>query len=66
MHLCHATDGDLKLIKQAGISVVVCPRSNDYFGNRPPLEKMVELEMDIGFGTDNGMLCTANIFDYAC
>lgn len=63
VHLCHATDSDLKLIKQAGISVVVCPRSNDYFENRPPLEKMVELEMDIGFGTDNGMLCTANIFD---
>ena len=61
--MCHASDSDLKLVKEAGISVVVCPRSNDYFGNRPPLEKMIDLEMDIGFGTDNGMLCSANMLD---
>ena len=63
VHMCHASDSDLELVKEAGISVVVCPRSNDYFGNRPPLEKMIDLEMDIGFGTDNGMLCSANMLD---
>ena len=63
VHMCHASDSDLEKVKEAGISVVVCPRSNDYFGNRPPLEKMIDLEMDIGFGTDNGMLCSANMLD---
>ena len=43
VHMCHASDSDLELVKEAGISVVVCPRSNDYFGNRPPLEKMIDL-----------------------
>ena len=63
VHMCHASDSDLERVKKAGISIVVCPRSNKYFGNKPPLEKMIDLEMDIGFGTDNGMLCSANMFD---
>ena len=63
VHMCHATDDDLKAVKTAGISIVVCPRSNSYFGNLPPLSKMLELRIDVGFGTDNGMLCTANMLD---
>ena len=63
VHMCYASDSDLEKVKNAGISIVVCPRSNEYFGNSPPLEKMIELGMDIGFGTDNGMLCTANMLD---
>ena len=63
VHMCHASDSDLQKVKDAGISIVVCPRSNKYFGNKPPLERMVELGIDLGFGTDNGMLCTSNILD---
>ena len=63
VHLCHATHEDLVSIKSAGISVVVCPRSNALFGNLPPLEEMIELGIDVGFGTDNGMFCTVNILD---
>ena len=63
VHMCHATESDLKKLKDNEISVVVCPRSNHYFGNKPPLEKMIELGIDIGFGTDNGMLCTVNMMD---
>ena len=63
VHLWHASDDDLEKVKDAGISVVVCPRSNEYFGNSPPLEKMIDLGMDIGFGTDNGMLCSVNMLD---
>lgn len=63
VHMCHASDSDLQKARDAGISIVVCPRSNNYFGNKPPIEKMVELGIDLGFGTDNGMLCTSNILD---
>ncbi len=63
VHMCHASDSDLEKIRDAGISVVVCPRSNAYFGNRAPLEKMISLGLDVGFGTDNGMLCSANMMD---
>ena len=63
VHLCHATDEDLEKLKESNISVVVCPRSNDYFGNRAPLEKMIEIGLDLGFGTDNGMICSVNMLD---
>ena len=63
VHLCHATDEDLSALKKANISVVVCPRSNGYFGNKPPLEKMIDLGLDLGFGTDNGMVCSVNMLD---
>lgn len=63
VHLCHATDEDLEALKKAKISVVVCPRSNHYFGSRPPLEKMIDIGLDLGFGTDNGMICSVNILD---
>tara|TARA_B100001123_G_scaffold436972_1_gene568322 strand:+ start:964 stop:1941 length:978 start_codon:yes stop_codon:yes gene_type:complete len=63
VHMCHATSDDLEKVKSTGISIVVCPRSNAYFGNLPPLERMIDLGVDLGFGTDNGMLCTANMLD---
>ena len=63
VHLCHATDKDLEALKEANISIVVCPRSNHYFGNKPPLEKMIDVGLDLGFGTDNGMICSVNMLD---
>jgi len=63
VHLCHATNKDLEALKEANISVVVCPRSNHFFGNRPPLEKMIDIGLDLGFGTDNGMICSINMLD---
>ena len=63
VHLCHATNEDLEALKKANISVVVCPRSNHYFGNKPPLEKMIDIGLDLGFGTDNGMICSVSILD---
>ena len=63
VHMCHATESDLREIKANKISIVVCPRSNHYFGNKKKKKKMIELGIDIGFGTDNGMLCTVNMMD---
>ena len=28
VHMCHASDSDLQKARDAGISIVVCPRSN--------------------------------------
>jgi len=63
VHLCKANDEDLTKIKNEGIGVVVCPRSNARFGLRAPLERMLELEIDVGLGTDNGMFCSLNIIE---
>ena len=61
VHLCHATEEDLRTIADAGIGVVICPRSNARFGLRPPLEELLALGVDVGLGTDNGMLCTLDM-----
>ena len=63
VHLCKANDDDLMKIKDEGIGVVVCPRSNARFGLRAPLERMLELEIDVGLGTDNGMFCSLNMIE---
>ena len=61
VHLCHATAEDLRAVAGAGIGVIVCPRSNARFELRPPLEELLELGVDVGLGTDNGMLCTLDV-----
>ena len=61
VHLCHCSDEDLHAIAEMGAGVVVCPRSNARFGLRPPLEELLALGVDVGLGTDNGMLCTLDM-----
>ena len=60
VHLCCASAEDLRSVADAGIGVV-CPRSNARFGLRPPLEELLELGVDVGLGTDNGMFCALNM-----
>ncbi len=57
VHMCEATDGDLLKCAEAEVPVVVCPRSNAYFGKAPPLARMADIGVDTALGTDNGMLC---------
>ena len=61
VHLCSSSDEDLHAIADVGLGVVVCPRSNARFGLRPPLEELLALGVDVGLGTDNGMLCTLDM-----
>jgi cytosine/adenosine deaminase-related metal-dependent hydrolase len=61
VHLCCASAEDLRGVADAGIGVVVCPRSNARFGLRPPLEELLELGVDVGLGTDNGMFCALDM-----
>jgi len=61
VHLCHARHDDLEQVHEAGVAVVVCPRANRRFGLRPPLEALARLGIDVGLGTDNGMLATADL-----
>ncbi|MDP7007342.1 MAG: amidohydrolase family protein [Candidatus Poseidoniia archaeon] len=61
VHLCHATREDLRAIADAGVGVVACSRSNARFGLRPPLAELLALGVDVGLGTDNGMLCTLDM-----
>ena len=63
VHLTKATRGDLKRVADAGIPVVVCPRSNLVTGlGLPDVEAMKSLGITVGVGTDNVMLNSPNIF----
>lgn len=57
VHMCEATRSDLLKCAEAEVPIVVCPRSNAYFGKAAPVAEMQECGVDIALGTDNGMLC---------
>ncbi len=64
VHLCRASDADLKQVADAGVPVVVCPRSNLVTGaGLPDVRRMAELGITVGVGTDNVMLNSPNMFD---
>ena len=51
------TDGkDLHICSRDGIPVVVCPRSNAFFGLMPPVRRMLDAGINVALGTDNAML----------
>ncbi|MEA3458222.1 MAG: amidohydrolase family protein, partial [Candidatus Thermoplasmatota archaeon] len=57
------TESDLICVKDNDVPVVVCPRSNAFFGLKPNIELMNEIGIDIMLGTDNAMLNAPNILD---
>ena len=61
VHLCRATEEDLQAVAAAGVPGVVCPRANAFFGLRPPVERMLELDIPLLLGTDNAMLVSPDI-----
>lgn len=64
VHLCRASDADLKQVADAGVPVVVCPRSNLVTGaGLPDVRRMTEFGITVGVGTDNVMLNSPNMFD---
>ena len=56
VHMIKADEKDLRICGKAGIPVVVCPRSNAFFGLKPPVRKMLDSGIDVALGTDNAML----------
>lgn len=62
VHLCHATGGDLDLVREAGVHVAVCPRSNALYGRAPPIAELERRRIPMLLGTDNGMFQAADVF----
>lgn len=63
VHLTKASSEDLREIAKAEIPVVVCPRSNLVCGvGMPDITGMLSSGINVGVGTDNLMLNSANIF----
>jgi len=63
IHATMATKDDLKALAEANVPVVVCPRSNEFFGNMVDIPGMLSAGVDVGLGTDNGMICRPDIIE---
>jgi cytosine/adenosine deaminase-related metal-dependent hydrolase len=64
IHGTHLTEDDLKQLGKKGISLVLCPRSNGYFGvGFPPICEIVNLKIPISLGTDNIMNVQPDLFE---
>jgi len=62
VHMVHATDADLERCADARVPIVVCPRSNAFFGLTPDLPRMVRAGVEMRLGTDNAMFNAPSMF----
>ncbi|MCQ2056445.1 MAG: amidohydrolase family protein [archaeon] len=66
VHMVHATSTDIAKCVDNNISIIVCPRSNLYFGMKAPVNSMINAGANVSIGTDNAMLTPdSNIFNEA-
>lgn len=56
VHMVQATDADLERTADADVPVVVCPRSNAFFGLTPDIPRMLRAGVELRLGTDNAMI----------
>jgi len=63
VHMTKATESDLKKVKENNIPIVICPRSNSFFGMKPKYELLKKIGLTLLIGTDNCMINTPNILE---
>jgi len=64
VHGTHFIKSDLEQLKKNYLSLVLCPRSNGYFGvGFPPIIEVLELKIPISLGTDNVMANSLDLFE---
>ncbi len=63
IHMIKATKSDLIYVKDYNIPIIMCLRSNYYYGLNPNVKLMRKVGVKFIFGTDNSMLYTPNIID---
>lgn len=56
VHMLQATDADLERVADAGVPIVVCPRSNAFFGLTPDIPRLLAAGVEVRLGTDNAMI----------
>jgi len=62
IHMTKGTSDDFGNLKEANVPVIICPRSNLFFGNTPDIEQMLDNDLTMALGTDNVMLNQPDIF----
>ncbi len=61
VHMTMANDHDIELCVDLDIPIVICPRSNLFFGRMPPISRMLGLGATLALGTDNAMISLPDI-----
>ncbi len=56
IHMNRAEENDLKLCAENDIPIILCPRSEVFFGHVPDITKMYNSGVTLALGTDNAML----------
>lgn len=62
VHMCKGTREDFREIASAAIPIVVCPRASAHWGLEPPVPEMLAAGCSVALGTDNGMLCSPDLW----
>jgi cytosine/adenosine deaminase-related metal-dependent hydrolase len=62
VHMIRATEPDLTRCADADVPVVVCPRSNAFFGLTPDIPRMLRAGVELRLGTDNAMINVPSMF----
>ncbi|MBS1263609.1 MAG: 5'-deoxyadenosine deaminase [Methanonatronarchaeales archaeon] len=66
VHVTNPLDGELDMVEDAGVPVVLCPRSNLRTGaGFPPVEDIVGRDVPLLLGTDNAMLVEPSVLGEA-
>ena len=63
VHMCKATDDDVQMCIDDGVPIVVCPRSNEFFGLDPDIPRLLRLGATLALGTDNGMVVRPDMLE---
>jgi len=63
VHMVKAEESDLIRVKECNIPIVLCPRSNSFFGLKPDMELLKKIGIELLLGTDNAMLSSLDILD---
>ncbi len=62
VHMIEAEEEDLERCAEENVPIVICPRSNMFFGKVPDIPKMLESGVTLSLGTDNAMITNGNMF----
>jgi cytosine/adenosine deaminase-related metal-dependent hydrolase len=63
VHMIAAPDSDLFRVRDEGVPVVICPRSNAFFNLKAKFSLMKKAGIELILGTDNAMINTPNILE---
>ncbi len=62
VHMTKASESDLEVVADNNISIVVCPRSNIFFGSVPNIPLMIKRGLKLLLGSDNAMINNPDMF----